>query len=254
MEEHQLSTSATLDSSLHRIHNDMHQLAGNLLDIAERLEDRLNVLAEGKRGNGEHQAPLPRKSNLPAAADGWQGVLPTTEGMQSGVPAQQQALQPQKTGLSDGLQQALPPSASKQIRGSVVGRGSGGNYGLKGSRQDILAVPEDELAQNQPQSLECVPDQAANNSEQSDAQKSNSGGACNARRWRQSLEATPEDEKARVKPQEIPVVAAQQLDMDSRFGVIDKKLDQILGAVGVRLPGENDDDDDRKRLKEKLKA
>ncbi len=44
-------------------------------------------------------------------------------------------------------------------------------------------------------------------------------------------------------------------ELDSKFGAMDKKLDRIAAAVGVKSVGnEGDDEADRKRLKEKLKV
>ncbi len=58
---------------------------------------------------------------------------------------------------------------------------------------------------------------------------------------------------ARIRPPDSPTV--MQSLLDTKFGDINKKLERIAAAVGVKTGNqEGDDEEDRRRLKEKLKV
>jgi hypothetical protein len=251
MEEHQLKQ----DAALHRIHTDLHQLAGSLLDIAQRLEDRLGAIAglTGLSSAGVQKAPPPEpeKSTVQVAGEGLQGVPPSVV-VHSSKPRQKHLL------ALGGRHLASPQRVGRQLGGSVTGMDSDGDSGLEKSRtrqMDLDASEvEPEQAQQQLELLELLPDKGAGESEQPDGQKSNLEESSKAVRKQTVAEGQQDAIAGATGPQETTVTAAKQLDWDSRFGAIDKKLEQIAGAIGFRGPGnENDDDEDRKRLKEKLK-
>ena len=203
MEEAQLSSSSTVDSSLHRIHTDMHQLAGSMLDIALRLEDRLDVLAERPSGDAVQRAPQAKKEMRGNGLD------------------------------LDGLKR----SKSRQD-----------------ARQDAAPAhaPRWELASDERRSA--TPDKR--NSSTEERQKTATGSLRPAAGSARSLMSAicGDNFEASAKLPETAEIMDRLPEFNSKFGAIDRKLEQIAIAMGVRgVSNEGDDEEDRKRLKEKLK-
>jgi hypothetical protein len=263
MEEHQLSTSATLDSSLHRVHTDVHQLAVSLFNIAQRLEDRLDVLAERARGDSEPQASLEKKSSLSVVGEEW-----PSSGEGEAVRSKNAHAQPgsrsrgpkSTTTKQDAASEHSAPA--RENRNLVVVRGgldreSRGHKTVRIYSHDDADVTVKEGAPAHTQAVEfmqletTVLDRA--DSQPVEMQTLLPKVASNAHQWRQAITGFKKVEVLE-KPHETEEVTVKLLELDSRFEAIDKKLEQIVGAVVVRGPAnENDDDEDRKRLKEKLK-
>jgi hypothetical protein len=266
MEEHQLSMSATLDSSLFRIYTDMHQLAGGLLDIAQRLEEKLDTISNLGRGAGEQQVLQQTKRSFSEEGATEQVLIPSG----AGEPLSRKIVQPAswsngpnitRNGQVDKQEKkkigVRDSNFGKHSSSGVVGGRSGWNRGLRKSMQDGPSVAEGELVLHT-QLLESA--QLEESSSLPDSQtvgKKNSltTKASKAHLSRQvPKEAGTQIIEAFAKPQEVSEITTKLLELDSRFMIIDKKLEQIAGAVVVRGTGnENDDEEDRKRLKEKLK-
>jgi hypothetical protein len=234
----QRRAASSLDTSLRRVHTDMHHLSGGLLDIimsVQRLEDKLDRLAGGvsrlssaggSRGrrspSRSHPSPRRRRATPRSVSIGSESESREPRGAGSRRPPKSQR------GAASN-----PPEASSE-------RGAGnGNAG----------TPAPDAGQAKLDAGVAAP---------------------NAVDGRSPRGRTP-----REGPADLPLQAAGRkapgLDLDfapdpsesmgrlaelsTKFGLMDKKLDRIAGAVGVKS-GENegDDEQDRKRLKEKLKA
>jgi hypothetical protein len=298
----QLSTAATLDSSLHRIHTDMHQLAGRLFAIVERLENRLEELAKRVSSEGHD-----------TAGDGLLGAMPACSGVElvSGIGGramsrvrrqasqergglQHAQLQQKLEGSGAGLQAVLP-TLMATARGSEQDCGSLNTHNLKGSTQNVcpaqssslgcmasareapleragtggLGNPtgkgEGELIELRAKTVRAPrlrqPRRtAAAGSEVATYIRGGSiGGESPAKISSPSIMAGGVNECDPESIMNLPLPPGNQdrlLEIDTKLAAMDKKLSQMAGSMGIHLLSGNegdDDTDDRKRLKEKLK-
>jgi hypothetical protein len=263
MEEHQLSMSATTDSSLRRVHTDMHQLAGSLLDISQRLEDRLDVLAERARGDVEPHTLQQKKSSSPAAGEGWHGVPISGESTRFRSRSAQSVTWSTGSKPVRAGQEAVPEQSLSAVREGkrnsdrfVLG-GSGMNLGQRKSKSSSWHDDPDFTASAPAHTHlleQTLGDKGDSHLVDQEISIQVPIEALSTRQGKLALSETTQEVTALEKKQETREVTTKLLELDSRFEAIDKKLEQIVGAVVVRGPAnENDDDEDRKRLKEKLK-
>jgi hypothetical protein len=217
MEESQMSSSATLDSTLHRIHTDMHQIAGNLLDILIRLEDRLDSIAD-------------RAS-------------------------------------CDAVQKAHP-AAGRVCKKSFAGRGDGSDLdGFNSHRLGKGAWQQAESSRILGRDLDFVQTQNAVPGKRGSGQgtskklatRSSSLPAGSAI-WmqdenREKIEGFSSSSTLPLEPARTPVdVLSEFKSFNTKFGSLVKKVELIAISMGIHgVSSEFDHEEDRKRLKEKLK-
>jgi hypothetical protein len=221
LEATQRSSSATLDASMRRLHTDMNHLADTVLDTAQRLEDKLDWLAERAPGEGCHR-PAPPKGAA-ASGTGRRGPPPRERGNSSSaiVPWGAAVDDLKKVKASRGVEPAAERIPSSTLDPPDREQLTGGN-----SERHILA----------PRSLEIDKIEELSSASQ----------------------GRPEgdlDTAISIMPLAPPQTAAGLLDLSTRFVAMDKKLDKISQSMGIMV-GVNDgnDDEDRRRLKEKLKV
>ncbi len=215
MAESQLSISATLQSELARIHAYMHKLAGSLMDILERLDERVELLVEHSSlgRNKVHQAPSAHESTK--SVDIWRSLLPSMDG-------------------GSGRRSEFDVLKSSKARHDT--------------RQDA------EVAKFPPRELESVPMQRpVSDSGILDQEKLQTLTTKSLSPNADSL-SEGENLPASTLPLQTPEATDMMTDINTKFVAIDRKLEQIAISMGVRgVTKEGDEEADRKRLKEKLK-
>jgi hypothetical protein len=224
LEETQRTSLAALDVSMHRLHTDMHHLADNVFDIAQRLEEKLDWLAERATGEGQNR-PLAPKPEVASCTD----------------------------------RSAPPPWESRHSSSGSVRWGVGVD-GLKKdkARQGVVPVTEN---------LHPSPLDPTDRRQQAGTDSSLQLSAVRSFEMdkKEEVVSTRQDPEGRsecevhvaisTKPSEPPQTAAGLLELSTKFVAMDKKLEKISHSLGVKV-GVNDgnDDEDRRRLKEKLKV
>ncbi len=222
--------AATLDSSLTHIYSDMHQLAGKLVDILLRLEDRLDVLAERASGDVVQQEPPADQKNRDSTrsdSDSWLGVLPSSKEGTQGSAGRRSGLDGLKRSKSrqNSRQEATPgaiplrESEGVQLQGAAPGKCNSGERKIK-----KLAARSFSLATGSP-------------------------------KWMQDGRGEDPAGSAKLPPSAgVTDMLSEFKLLNKKIGSMDKKID--LMAISMRVRGVNsefDYEEDRKRLKEKLK-
>ncbi len=196
----------------------MHQLADSMLDIIQRIEDRFELLVERNR-----MQQAPPANNDSVAVEKRFGLLPSREGC---VERRSEFNSLKKSNSSQDAGQATEP-AQASLRG------------LESSAQlQIPALEKKNSGQEKFPTLATkshLPDVSANTSEWISA---GFGGVF----------------EAGAKSPQSPWDTDMLIDFSKKIWTIDKKLEQIAVSMGVRgVSSEGDEEEDRKRLKEKLK-
>jgi hypothetical protein len=205
IDDYQRRAATSLDSSLRRVHTDMHHLSGGLLDIimsVQRLEDKLDRLASvdseartsspsraGSTSRGRPQPAAVRRSNSRghASESSGQGLKKAKRGQPA--PEKESA---NRRKDKDVTEQPKP---------------------LDGARIADMPLEVSIVARKQAE-------------EEADASTKPSG------------------------PSEVT-----ESVLDAKFADISKRLERIALAVGVKVGHQDgDDEEDRRRLKEKLKV
>ena len=255
MDDYQRRSATSTDASLRRVHSDMQQLSGSLLDIimsVHRLEDKLDRLSSGDsewRGsspqrststvngrspNGAHQPGSPpairrSRSRGDASESSGEGLNKAKAAVAVNRTVHQ--TKPAKAG-------GQPASESVKQRNATLGncrqvpRGDPGELYTRAARAPVKESHDSEppktldVVRNTDMPLEvCLP---------------------------VHTHAVIEHD-ASIKPPDSP--KGMQSLQDTKFGDINRKLELIAAAVGVKAGNqEGDDEEDRKRLKEKLKV
>jgi hypothetical protein len=216
LEESQQARSAALESAIQLVHGDIHGLARSLLDMAMSMQRLEAKLDRLSEGAG-------RDGDLRAAAR-------------------------QKGALSsDGGWRAAEWKDSERAPAPGVERETGGGQARVTSRTESQSGAV-AAAQDHVQALVSTPNLKAK------ARALVSGSAAadvEADLWRSGGNREGESSAESDKPPG----PGGLLELDSRIGSMDRKLDRIAAAVGVKSVGNDGDDEaDRKRLKEKLKV
>lgn len=215
IEESQMSSSA----SIHRIYTDMHQLAGSLLDIILALEERVELLLERSSGDGVQRASPEHKDTK--TRDRLRNLLPSREA---------------------GGDRWLESDAFKGSKSRQDARQDAepAHIPLKKLELESVQPPEavHEIGNSDREKLKGLASRSL--SPNADSLRGKAGGV--------------EDSQASQKGLTVPETTDRLIEINTKIGAIDRKLEQIAISMGVRgVNTEGDDEEDRKRLKEKLK-
>jgi hypothetical protein len=237
-----------VDTSLRRVHADMHHLSGGLLDIimsVQRLEDKLDRLAggvklvvtRGSRGrrspSRSHPSPRRRTAAPRSVSVGSDPEWVRDAGSERPARAQTQ--------VSAASNPADAPD--RRVRGAVDrNEATAARFAVSGQSKQVADGPLDSVV--------------VRNSRVRAPRGGQGPGELGAplqAAGRMAADCDLEmDVSAPLDPSESMGGLAE---LSTKVGLMDRKMDRIAGAVGVRSGGnEGDDDEDRKRLKEKLKA
>ena len=229
----QMRASVATDASLHNIHTDVHLLAGRLLDVVQRLEDRLAVLVGRADNDGRHHIP---------------------------------SEQMQKDAVHDDFR-LLSPRKSGHTSSVGVGPGAGiiGASGLLESGTRRGTGPNTDNVTVQQSFIMKRPGSMKGWSQESDQMdlftglKQRKGSSDNKEEAESSslLRRTTfvDDAESKKGPQIVADATDRLKDLDTRIGEMNQKLNSIGIAVSTLSKSKinEGDEDDRKRLKEKLK-
>ncbi len=267
----QLSMSAGLDSSLHLIHTDMHQLAGRLFTIVERIENRLNEVVQGVHSESvlEATAGDGLLGKMPRCCCAEQDIQSQTEHKASSQEASQDhdiesdviEQQVQNSSLL-GQQSALSPSTVIGLKNTstvtVINNGldvpasAGGGSGTNRRESPRICVDKTQAESayapgHQRKQGDVVSDLAIKMvttelpTEVGDTQIFVEG----------DEDCAPETTTNKLQ---LPDVTDSLIGLNTRFEAIDRKLGQIVDSMGIHfLCNTGDDDENRRRIKEKLK-
>ncbi len=207
----QKSSCAALDSSMRRLHTDMHHLADTVFDIAQRLEDKLDWLAESASsgGGGQHR-PFPRTREYASGA-GHKNSSSSSVRWGAGV----DGLRKEKTAQdTDPVKEDISKLDPVDIRLS---------YGTDSDKK----ISECRLLERE------VPGRD--------------------KYWRSTgdLRCVGASETAHEQQQ----TTGELRDLGTKFVAMDKKLERISNSLGLKAGiDDGNDEEDRRRLKEKLKV
>ena len=222
MHEAQLRAAGALDAALRRVHSDMHHLSGGLLDVfmsVQRLEDKLDRLAAGA-----------------AAARGGRRRAATPKGGRRSPAAREDDRRSASRGPG--------PEEEEEARGEGSRRAArGGGPGERAFGEELGVASRPVAGRGHPEQLDRPPRAA-------DPLAGPAGGLLgggpalgDALRVGASAPEPPSEEVSRLE------------ELGTRLAQVDRKVDRIVGAMGIKGGGnEGDDDEDRRRLKEKLKV
>ncbi len=219
MDETQKSRSATIESSLREAHNDMHRMAASLLDIAisiRRVEDKLDRASEKQNAEVGQYTSLQRPGDKAMAGDDKQPLRATLQCAHTNH-GERLELGTETDVLETNGADALAEQGVQQ-QDSVVqsSKGAEDSLDIQHSDQDSAAV-----------------------------KLSRSGSS-------KELHNYCKDTDALAKLEHEATVGLLQLD--TKLAAMDKKLEKITASMGIRSGASmGDDEEDRKRLKEKLK-
>ena len=230
MDEAQRSRAALLDAALRQVNFDVHRLASSLLDIAasiRRLEDKLDGGA----------APRKAGANLTGGSE--------TDASESS---------PWREGdLAAGDKQRLPTASQSGHGNGGVGSGAGASK-ENGAGAEQVVVPRHGSAIQGSRAVEGMANLNVQNEEMTSESAGGSGRPVRPgpRNFCRALRSGDLDAEAGAKVELEAAVGLCQLD--TKLAAMDKKLEKITASMGLRS-GANmgDDEEDRKRLKEKLK-
>jgi hypothetical protein len=222
MDEARRSRAAALDASLQQVHHDMHHLASSLLEIAVSIR-RL----EGRLDRGRLAAPR-------QGADGGEGASesPQLERASAGGHAQRMA-----TALQSGP-------------------GSGGRSGMDSGAcaLETHGAGAEQGARHQDSLVQVRPGRAGEDEAEIQGEETASAAGALPRTWGLRRGPRGGDSDADAGAKEELDATSGFLQLDTRLVAMDRKLEKIAASMGIR-GGANagDDEEDRKRLKEKLK-
>jgi hypothetical protein len=240
IDDFQRQTATSTDASLHRVQTNMQHLSGSLLDIlmiVQRLEDKLDRLAGGDsdwrtsspHGSGGGSPAYKRPANRRSRSRG-----DASESSYEGL-KRAQAATAQKVTVT--RRDFTSDKFAMQCR-QVSSRGSQAEVYTRAARATPKA--EDNHNSEQRKTSDIVHNIILKKDMPLEV-------VLPARK--QEAEAL----NASAQPPDSP--EETQLSLDTKIGDIDKKLERIAVAVGVKVGGqEGDDEEDRRRLKEKLKV
>ncbi len=242
----QISASVAADASLHNIQTDMHRLAGRLLDVVQSIQDRLASLpsvgcAVGDRALHKPLEPLHKDSSH----DDVQLRSQRKSGQTSGVDVRSGAVvdvhkksgtKPDARLNTDNITPSLQQSFIFERPGSSKECSLKASPRLGSEQVDPFTGSGVELCR-----FEGSPD--------------NCEEAGSSSPWRRTDGGDGHAAEFRNERPNAADSSYRQIDFDTRFEQMDKKLERIVSAVGTinRSRSNEGDEDDRKRLKEKLK-
>ena len=222
---HQFSFAA-LDVSMRRLHTNMHRLEDTVVGIAQRLEDKMDGLAENSGAeDGPHPPRPPRKSSAGAAGH----CTPSSSESGPGVSGKMRSGTEVKVLNKDRMHQGVEPAADHFDQLDPAKR-----------KQSPATYPQTTVRQLESHEID--------NKQEYEPNSANTA--------RLPVVCTEEKIELAVstKSPEPQPTAAGLMDIGQKFVEIEKRLEKISHFLGMKTGvNDGDDDEDRRRLKEKLK-
>jgi hypothetical protein len=213
----QRSSTAELDASVRRLHTDMHHLADTVSDIAQRLEDKLDWLAERANGEGWQIRPMP----------------------------------PKRASAGIAVHSARPSDESRHSSSGSVGSDAEVDDLKNANLKDPVAdrsPRRDLIDSRQPTGTDS--NRQASSRNLYEIEKYEESGRVLQRRPEGRLDLSASEMSCGP-----PLATQGLLELGTQCLAMDKKLDRISNFLGVKMGvADGNDDEDRRRLKEKLKA